>query len=163
MSFLTTLLGGSAGKLIESVGNVADKFHLSGEEKQAFKLEMEGLLQQRDSEVEDTIRTELKAKTRIIEAEMAQGDKFTKRARPSVVYAGLFFIFLNYCIVPAIAAISGDSTITQFPLPTAFWASWGSVVSVWSVGRSAEKRGIRSGLLNAVTGSGTSKLKTLLD
>lgn len=163
MSFLSTILGGSAGKVIESVGNIADKFHLSGEEKNQFKIEMETLLQQRDSEVETTIRTELEAKTRVIEAEMSQGDNYTKRARPSVVYAGLFLIFFNYGIIPAISKLSGDATITQFPLPAAFWAAWGSVVSIWSVGRSVEKRGVRSGLLDKVTGSGASKFKTLFD
>lgn len=98
MDWLTKIFGGSIGTIVEQVGGVVDKFHLSGEEKQRFKLELESLLQKRDSEIEETMRAELQAKERILVAELTQGDSYTKRARPTVVYAGLAFIFLNYCL-----------------------------------------------------------------
>lgn len=100
MSWFSRIFSGSLGSLVEQVGNVVDNFHLSAEEKQQFKLELEALLQRRDSEIEQTLRSELEAKERILVAELEQGDSFTKRARPTVVYAGLGFIFFNYGLVP---------------------------------------------------------------
>lgn len=157
MSWITRIFGGSVGSLVEQVGDVADKFHLSGEEKQKFKLEMEALVQRRDLEIEETIRTELQSKERVLVAELTQGDTYTKRARPTVVYAGLGFIFMNYCIIPAIQSLAGVQ-VKPFELPTEFWIGWSGIVATWSIGRSAEKRGARSRLTSIITGSGTSRL-----
>ena len=152
MSWISDILGGSVGTIVKQVGAVIDKFTLSGEEKEKFKIEMEDLLQRRDSEVEKTIRAELQAKERILVAELQQGDRYTKRARPTVVYAGLGFIFLNYCIIPAAQSIAGVM-IEPFALPTEFWVGWSGIVATWSIGRSAEKRGVRTKLTSAITGS----------
>ena len=81
--------------------------------------EMESLLQKPDSEIEQTIRAELGAKARALVAELAQGDNYTKRARPTVVYAGLIFIFYNYCVVPTIQSLT-DAAVVAFALPTEF-------------------------------------------
>lgn len=157
MSWLTNILSGGVGTLVEQVGGVVDKFHLSGEEKQRFKLELETLLQKRNSEIEETVRSELQAKERILVAELTQGDNYTKRARPTVVYAGLAFIFLNYCLVPIIGKLSGLD-IPELQLPTGFWAGWSGIVATWSVGRSMEKRGASSRFSRAVTGRSGSRL-----
>ena len=157
MSWITNLLGGSVGTLVGQVGGIVDQFHLSGEEKQRFKLELEALLQKRDSEIEETIRTELQAKERVLIAELTQGDNYTKRARPTVVYAGLGFILLNYCIIPAIQSLTG-AVVEPFKLPTEFWAGWSGIVMTWSIGRSMEKRGARNRLTSVITGSGSSRL-----
>ncbi len=157
MSWITNLLGGSVGTLVGQVGGIVDQFHLSGEEKQRFKLELEALVQKRDSEIEETIRTELQAKERVLVAELTQGDNYTKRARPTVVYAGLGFIFLNYCIIPAIQSLTG-AVVEPFELPTEFWAGWSGIVATWFIGRSAEKRGGHNRMTRIITGSGTSRL-----
>ena len=54
-----------------------------------------------------------------LKSEMAQGDKFTKRARPAIVYGGLIFIFIVYVLVPVISYISGTSSgeMPQIKLP----------------------------------------------
>ena len=62
MSLISKVLSSGFGDDVEKVGNVADHFHFSGEEKQKFKLEMEALLLKRDSVVEQTLRSELQAK-----------------------------------------------------------------------------------------------------
>jgi hypothetical protein len=169
MDWIGKIIGGAAGGLIESVGNVADKFHLSGEEKQQFKLEFEALLQKRDSEIEQSLRSELQAKERVLVAELQQGDNYTKRARPTVVYVGLAVIVFNYCIVPllikataiiamaladspAAAALAGVG-YEPLELPVEFWAGWSGIVMTWSIGRSAEKRGVRNKVVQAITGS----------
>lgn len=157
MSWLTKILSGGVGSLVEQVGGVVDKFHISGEEKQRFKLELEALLQKRDSEIEETIRSELQAKERILVAELTQGDNYTKRARPTVVYAGLAFIFFNYCLVPIIGKLfTVDMPVLD--LPNAFWAGWSGIVATWSVGRSFEKRGASNRVVRAITGSAGSRI-----
>ena len=157
MSWLSKIFAGNVGEVVQQVGNVVDKFHLSGEEKQQFQLEMEALLQKRDLEIEETIRSELQAKERILVAELTQGDNYTKRARPSVVYAGLLFIFINYVLVPVISDIIG-TRIPPFELPTAFWAGWSGIVATWSIGRTFEKRGAHGSVIRAITGSSGSRL-----
>ena len=152
MNWLSRVLSGGAGELIGQIGDVVDRFHLSGEEKQQFKLEIESLLQKRDSEIEETIRIELQAKERVLIAELAQDDKFTKRARPTVVYAGLAFIGFNFCIVPVFAKLFG-ADMQPLQLPKEFWYGWSGIVATWSIGRSAEKRGMRNRLTSAITGN----------
>lgn len=159
MSWISKLLGGSLGNIVGEVGNVVDKFHLSGEEKQKFMLEMEALVQKRDSEIENTMRTELKAKQDILVAELIQGDNYTKRARPTVVYAGLGFIVFNYCLIPMLGLVFNGVSFPALSLPPEFWYGWSGIVATWSVGRSMEKRGASNKVSRAITGvSATSKL-----
>ena len=101
----------------------------------------------RESEIEQTIRKNLEAKERIIVAELQQGDSYTKKARPTVVYFCLIMIALNYFLLPAGLLISGNSDMlvncakkttaenvieescnreTLFPLPEEFWVAWGA-------------------------------------
>jgi len=149
MGKLTSLM--SRG-LLDSVGNIADKFIQTPDEKAAFKVELEKVLQQRDKEVEQTIRAELQAKERIIVAEMAQGDNYTKRARPTVIYFGLAIIAFNYCLIPLVQ-LATDMTVEAFTLPAEFWLAWGGCVGVYNIGRSMEKRGNRNKLTQAAVGS----------
>jgi hypothetical protein len=132
---ITSLVGG----LIGPASKIIDDLHTSGEEKLAARQAMEKLIQQREAQVEETIRTELEAKQAIIVAELNQSDNYTKRARPSVIYAGLAFITWNYCIAPT-------AGMGSFPLPQEFWIGWSGIVATYSIGRSAEKRGTRDKL-----------------
>lgn len=152
MSWLGDIFAGSAKGLIGSVGSIVDDLHLSGEERQQFKLQMKTLVQEHDSEIEQSARIELQAKERVLVAELQQGDKFTKRARPMVVYAGLAFIGINYVVVPSIGLFMG-ATFEALPLPVEFWAGWSGIVMTWSIGRSAEKRGTQNRVTSAITGS----------
>ncbi|MCF7805307.1 MAG: holin family protein [Candidatus Marinimicrobia bacterium] len=152
MSWLTDVFSGGVGNLVKNVGEVVDNFQLSGEEKQRLKLEMQQLVQQRESEIEETIRSELRAKERVLVAELQQGDNYTKRARPSVVYSGLVFIFFNYVLVPTIQSLAGVP-VRSFDLPVEFWAAWGGIVATWTIGRTAEKRGASNRLTRTITGN----------
>ncbi|NOY61695.1 MAG: hypothetical protein GXP10_00840 [Gammaproteobacteria bacterium] len=150
---LSRLFSSGVGSFVEKVGAVADEFNLSGEEKQNFKLKMEALLQQRDSELEQSLRAEMQAKERVLVAELTQGDTFTKRARPTVVYAGLAYIGINYVLFPIATSLSGADVKPLPDLPTEFWYGWSGIVGTWSLGRSAEKIGINNKITRAVTGS----------
>lgn len=134
---LTSLMGSG---LVESAAQVADRFIQTTDEKAKFKLEFEKLLQQRDGELEQTVRAELGAKERIMVAELQQSDRYTKRARPTVIYMGLFIIAFNYCLVPLLQYFGGNEA-APFLLPAEFWLAWGGAVSIYSVGRTMEKSG----------------------
>jgi len=98
------------------------------------------------------------AKKSVMVAELNQGDVYTKRARPTIVYGGLAIIFINHVIFPMFAWCVGVATVLfagtitpeltnalvlpSFSLPAAFWASWTGVTGVYSIGRSMEKRGV---------------------
>jgi hypothetical protein len=153
MSWLSKIFSGSVGDVVDKVGSVVDRFVTTGEDKQRFKLELESLLQKRDREVQETIRTELQSRERVLVAELTQGDSYTKRARPTVVYAGLAFILFNYCIVPFIGAVASNSNMVALDLPTEFWVGWSGIVATWSIGRTVEKRGARNRFTSIVTGA----------
>lgn len=161
MSIFTKIFGITAKPLIDSIGGVIDGLHTSGEEKATAKRLMAELVFKRDAENEASARTVIQSKERILIAELEQGDNYTKRARPTVVYGGLVIIFWTYCVLPTIAFFTG----TEVPVPTLpieFWGTWGGLVGTWIIGRSAEKRaGKRNGLSRLVTGS--SKISSILD
>ena len=152
MSFISKILSSGTGDLIDKASQAVKRFVTTEDDRNQFKLELEGLLQARDSEVEQTIRAELGAKERVLVAELNQDDNFTKRARPMVVYMGLAYIGINYTLAPILAAVLGV-TIPALDLPSEFWLAWGGICSSWVIGRSAEKRGTRNKLTAAVTGS----------
>ena len=143
---------GSLTGIMGGVKGLIGAFKLDPSEKKEFEVKMQALLQQRDSEIEATIRQELQAKERILVAELQQGSTYTKAARPSVVYYGLFAIFFNYSFLPCLQWAVGDVP-KPFELPTEFWVAWGGIVGTWSIGRSAERRGARNKATSLVTGN----------
>lgn len=106
--------------------------------------ELEVMLQQRENAL-------IGATQEIIVAEMAQGDLYTKRARPTLVYAGLLFIFLVHVGFP-IATFYTGKPAPSLMLPEEFWWAWGSVVGVWSLGRTFERKGVGGKVTDAITG-----------
>jgi hypothetical protein len=113
----------------------------------------------RDNAMAETLQSELESRARIIEAEMSQGDTYTKRARPSVVYSGLLMFFLEFGI-RAWLVLRGHPMPEGTIIPGALIAGWTTVTGVWAVGRSAEKiaktrnggNGSMSPLLKAIVG-----------
>lgn len=164
MSWFSDLFSSGAGSLVSSIGEVADRFIESPDDKNAFKLQMQTLIQQRDSEIEKSLQKSLEAKERVLVAELNQGDSYTKRARPTVVYAGLIFIAINYVIFPLLARVATAMGVTVDASPLAdlpgdFWLAWGGICATWSIGRTIEKRGTQTPLTRITTGSKpTSKL-----
>jgi len=142
---MLTALKGLVGGLIGPASKIIDDLHTSGEEKDAAKVAFERVLQERESEVEQTVRAELQAKERIIVAELNQTDNYTKRARPTVVYTGLLMIIYNYSVAPSVG-------LGVMELPTEFWVGWSGIVATYSIGRSAEKRGTREKLTGNTVG-----------
>lgn len=150
--WLSDLLGGGLVSIAKGAADIVDKFKLTPDEKMEYNLKMEELLQRAGSELEQTMRAELGAKERILVAELTQGDNYTKRARPTVVYFGLGVIAWNYSLIPIFGALAGVD-LPDLPLPAEFWYAWGGVVATWSVGRTMERRGSSNNLVGIVTGT----------
>jgi len=124
------------GSLADLASTVVNKFFptkISEAERNKAELEMQKLFQ----EYETTI---MSSKKEILVAELNQSDNFTKRARPCVVYMGLLFIFIVHIAFP-ITIFFTKNEMPELALPEEFWFAWGSVVSIWSIGRSYEKFG----------------------
>lgn len=143
MSLLDILAGPVKG-LLSGVSEIFDEAKFSGEEKAAAKQKLAELELQFTTQFEETLRRELEAKERIIVAELAQDDKFTKRARPMVVYVGLGAFLFNYVIVPNLALLFG-TILTPVEFPKEFWYGWSGIVATWAVGRTVEKRAMIQG------------------
>ena len=158
MSILKTIFSGGLSQILDSTGGIIDKFKLSPKEKESFKLQMETLLQEEGKLLEETYQQEVDAKKQIMIAELTQSDKFTKRARPSIVYMGLLFIFIIHVLLPFINFFIEKSIPNTIKLPPEFWMAWGGVVGVYGIGRTFEKTGIRNKVTNAITGSGAFRI-----
>lgn len=122
-------------------------------EKLAATTQVQQMLETREMAVLD-------AQKAIVTAEMAQGDNYTKRARPTIVYAGLVAIFLVHVFLPITAWITLLATsrpLANMPaiaLPEQFWATWGGVCGIWIIGRSVERAGASNKLVRMITGKG---------
>lgn len=143
---LREILSAGIGTTAEKLAGAVKQFVTTDADRERLRIEFEQVLQQRASEEEQTLRAELQLRERVMVAELNQADNYTKRARPTIIYGGLAMIAFNYCVAP----VAG---VTGLELPAEFWYAWGGVVGVYSVGRSAEKAGVRNKATQVATGS----------
>lgn len=135
---------GSVADFAKTIVNKIFPDKLSDGEKAQASIAIEQLVTQRET-------TLIEAQKSVIAAELAQDDNYTKRARPTIVYCGLAFIFLVHVFFPMTAYFTGKPMPT-LTLPEEFWWAWGGVCSVWVWGRSMEKQGASNSLITAITG-----------
>lgn len=139
---------------LTGIGSVADfasdlvkrffPVKMTDAEKAQAQVQLQAMLQEREASLVESQKS-------IIVSEMQQGDKFTKRARPCIVYAGLLFIFWVHVLFP-IAAFFTARSMPELMLPEEFWWAWSGVCGVWVIGRTAEKKGVTGKLVNMITG-----------
>lgn len=108
------------------------------------QLRLQEMLEAREAAV-------IEAQKSIIVSEMSQGDAYTKRARPTIVYAGLAFIFAVHVAFPILIFFTGE-TLPALSLPEEFWWAWTGVCGIWVFGRSMEKRGASNKIVDMITG-----------
>ena len=142
------------GSVTDFAKGVMDRFwpeKMDDTQRAAAELQLVQAVEAREAAILDTQKS-------VIIAEMQQSDNYTKRARPSIVYFGLLAIGLVHILLPITAWIVlmvTDQPLSNMPdieLPGQFWMTWGGVCSIWIVGRSAEKRGVTSKVVSAITG-----------
>lgn len=136
MPFLDSIL---TGGLLGQVKGLIDSFHTSPELKAQMQAAVDAnqaqiALAQLDlqKKAEDTLQAEVNAAGANIRAEAGSGDKYTSRARPSVIYVVLGILVANYVVFP----ILGKPPLA-FPDPL-FWL-FGSCVLGYTGARSWDK------------------------
>ncbi len=125
MGLITKLLGGG---VLSGIKGIIGQFKMDPADK--AKLEM--ALIERENLFELSLQQELKSREKVLVAELTQGDTYTKRARPTVVYFGLIMVLFN-----AIMQAFGKEMLK---FPEEFWYGWAGIVATYSIGRSMEKR-----------------------
>lgn len=159
MGWLSKLMTGGAGDLVGQLGDVAQKFSDGHLGKKELLLEQQKLIAAHNAQVEMEITSTLQAKERVIVAELAQGDNYTKRARPTVIYCGpviaLVLIVMHYI------AVFNQLEIPPPPHIEWFVTAWGGAFGTYAIGRSIEKRGYSNSLTGAITGR-TNEASSLL-
>jgi len=152
MSWIGKLLGSGVSEVADAIGGVVDRFHTSDEERAKAKLEIEKILEHDRERLAKQATAELKAKEAVILAEINSEDKYVSRHRPTIGYLGMAVIIFNYAIIPLFMP---DQKALSLPEP--FWLAWGSVVGIYSLGRSAEKMGLGGKLTTLATGKKDNK------
>jgi hypothetical protein len=136
MGLLQNILGSN---LLQTVKGLVDSFHTSPE----LKAQMQAAIDENqtqiqlaqialESKAQDTLARETEAAGANIRAEAASGDKYTSRARPSVIYVVLVILSANYIVFPLV----GKSALV---LPDALFWLFGSVVLGYTGARSWDK------------------------
>lgn len=132
----TDLFASAIGPAFQGVKDLIGQFHMSPEEK----VQAQQAIAAAEQRAQDAVRDyEVKLNDiagQNIRAEETNGDKFTGRARPAVIWMGNLLIFWNYGMVPVFGhrwALSPTS------LPDAFWWTWGTVVTGYVFSRGIEK------------------------
>jgi hypothetical protein len=136
MPILDQILGGNVASFI---GGLIDKFHMSPEDKAKFQAAVDAnqtqlALAQIDlqKKAEDELQSEVQAASANIRADAASGDKYTSRARPSVIYVVLVILTANYLVFPLLG-----KPLLALPDPL-FWL-FGSCVLGYTGARSWDK------------------------
>ncbi|MBW1989076.1 MAG: hypothetical protein JRI97_05970 [Deltaproteobacteria bacterium] len=131
---------GSVAELAKSVVERIWPERATEAERARAQIAIQEMLEKREAQI-------LSAQRDVMVAELTQGDAYTKRARPTIVYMGLCFIGLVHVVLPVAAWAVLTATakplaaMPDISLPGEFWAAWGGVCSVWVLGRTLEKRG----------------------
>ncbi|MDF1592605.1 MAG: 3TM-type holin [Desulfobacterales bacterium] len=158
------------GSVFDFAKGIADRFFppkATEAEKLAAAAAMAPVIEERETKLID-------AQKDIIVAELQQGDNYTKRARPTIIYTGLGVIVFTKVVMPVVmsgliilfAFLGSLMTPEQFKIilaeleklkgidmPAEFWLSWSGVSGVYAIGRTLEKKGYTNKIISAITGN----------
>lgn len=146
--WLDKILAAGVSETIAQVSNLAEA-HTGKKERD---IAIASLLAAQANAQLALIKEELGVRERIMVAELQQDNVATKMSRPAIIYTGLLAM-----LVDGIAAI-------DFTMPDRFWQGWMIAVSLYAVGRSAEKLGSAGTLGNVasmITGNNKKQVSLL--
>jgi hypothetical protein len=136
VSLLDTFLGGNLGQVFK---DVVGQFHLSPDDKAKFQAAIDENQKEiqlaqiaLEGKAQDSLARETEAASANIRAEAASGDKYTSRARPSVVYVVLVILSCNYVVFPLV----GKAALV---FPDALFWLFGSCVLGYTGARTWDK------------------------
>ena len=147
-----SIFGDIITKALGPVLGMVDDLHTSGEEKLAVKAQMMETQVALAIELEKASAVEAEAKKAVLVAELQQGDAYTKRARPTVVYAGLVLALVNHVVLPWVSHFVGSAP-PPIELPVMFWTAWGGICGTWVISRTMERRGVQNQMISTITGN----------
>ena len=135
MNILQQLLSGTLGNLITSLIN---EFHLDPEKKAQYEVQM-AQLQAQAAQADADLEAKLADTAgQNIRAEETSGDKYTVRARPTVLYVVLGILVFNLVIVK-ILSYASNRTFAQIDLPDPLLWLFGSIILGYVGARSWDK------------------------
>lgn len=127
------VLGGS---LIDSVKGIIAEFHMSPEDKAKLAAQI-------DTEKNQFVAAENDYNAKLndiagqnIRAEAQSGSAWTRNARPSVIWLGMFAVLWNYCLVPVFGF---HWHMQPVELPSYFWEAWGVISTGYVFNRTIDK------------------------
>ncbi len=126
------------GGAIKPITDLIDNLTTSDEERAEAKAKLQLIQNDLTSKYLELEAKTVEAKEKVMIAELNQSDNYTKRARPTILYGGMFIMFINNAILPWLAFFKGMKLPT-INLPSEFWIAWGGVASVYAFGRTKEK------------------------
>lgn len=157
-AWLKNIFASGVTEAAERIGAVVNDFaeNHTGKKERDIKV-MQILAEQGNAQIE-LVMSELDVRSKVMIAELTQDDKWTKRARPMIIYTGLVGAILEgFATLPF--------TDIVFRLSPDFWKGWTIAVGIYALGRSAEKLGSSGGIgkiAEWVTGN-KKKRKSLLE
>ena len=135
-ALLTNILSGGVGQLFK---DVVGTFKESPEDKAKFQAAIDANQAQialaqiaLETKAQDVLARETEAASANIRAEAASGDKYTSRARPSVIYVILVILSCNYIVFP----LAGKAALV---FPDALFWLFGSCVLGYTGARTWDK------------------------
>jgi hypothetical protein len=147
-------IASSFGNITSGITDVISKFVKDPNQAAILSSELTKLTIKAEADiaagVEESYQQELKSKTEIMVAELKQDDKFTKRVRPTLLYAGLAMIVLDFLLRWACVFIGKE--VLAFTIPSFFQEIWAGLCMVYIVSRSSEKKGTGNKLTKLITG-----------
>lgn len=134
-AWIEKIIGSGVGSFIEKAGGVIAKIGEGHTGKKEALIQLQQLATAEFGTVQETLQAELQSKERIIVAELQQDDKFTKRARPFVIYCGPVVAI----IIAGMHYAAHYMGTTPPPTPEVvywFFGGWTSFGSVYAFSRS---------------------------
>ena len=142
-NWLSRIFSIGAGELTGKIGEAINKVQDGHLSKREAELEVEQIIAAANVATQAAVSSEIASKERIMVAEMAQDDRYTKRARPTIVYFGLGLFAIDM-LARYVSHFGGD-VVPPSMVPQEFWMAWGGVTGIYSFTRSKyDKQGVET-------------------
>ncbi|MHC5066554.1 MAG: 3TM-type holin [Planctomycetota bacterium] len=149
--WLKNLFAGGIGATAEKIGGVVEKVGAGHLGKKELKLELEKILHEQAMAQVEQATAVIGAKERVMTMELQQGDAYTKRTRPMILRHGFYLIVFDI-VAHVVAELIGKG-FPMIEVEQWFFGIWGGAMGTYTLGRSAEKYGMKSRVTSAITGS----------
>jgi len=131
-------IGSILSTIISPITIMIDEVFTSDDERLQAKNKLAEIEKAASLKLIDYEKNIIDKKAEIMVAELKQDDKYTKRARPTIIYMGLIVLVVNNVLLPWISHFIGSAP-PAIAIPAEFWYAWAGVTGVYAFGRTKEK------------------------